>query len=318
VTRVKQVLTATAGARYAGGTWGPVSALSNQFTFTPPTLHAGLDFKGYANTRLQLLMYGLAGPYAAFGPYLKLEANTSKTPWWELYGGLEVPVGVRVDLLGYKRIADYQVLAIGTKQLIAQAGTKPDVRVGVDADGNFYRGDPNATVRLVGFSDFQCPYSARYAVETGPLLDEAYVATGKVVYVFRNLPLWFHANAIPAAHAAYCAGQQNPKFFWELHGWLFVNQNTWATAQDAAGQFRNQAVALGVNGASYDACLQDAGTEAAMQRDIQEAVRLGIRGVPTFVFQKVNAQGQPEEVNRIEGAQPYSVFQQKIEALLAP
>ena len=52
---------------------------------------------------------------------LKLKADTSKTPWWELYGGLEVPVGVRVDLLGYKKVADYQVLAIGTKQLIAQA-----------------------------------------------------------------------------------------------------------------------------------------------------------------------------------------------------
>lgn len=79
VTRVEQVLTATAGARYAASAWGPVSALSNQFTFTPPTLHAGLDFKGYANGRLQLLVYGVVGPYASVGPYLKLEADTSKT-----------------------------------------------------------------------------------------------------------------------------------------------------------------------------------------------------------------------------------------------
>jgi formylglycine-generating enzyme required for sulfatase activity len=129
VTRVEQVLTATAGARYADGAWGPVSALSNQFTFTPPTLHAGLDFKGYANSRLQLLVYGVAGPYASVGPYLKLEADTSKTPWWELYGGLEVPVGVRVDLLGYKKIADYEVLAIGTKQLISQAPPTADMVV---------------------------------------------------------------------------------------------------------------------------------------------------------------------------------------------
>ena len=62
VTRVEQVLTATVGAKYADGAWGPVSALSNQFTFTPPTLHAGLDFKGYANARLQLLLYGVVGP----------------------------------------------------------------------------------------------------------------------------------------------------------------------------------------------------------------------------------------------------------------
>ena len=66
---------------------------------------------------------------ASVGPYLKLEADTSKTPWWELYGGLEVPVGVRVDLLGYKKIADYQVLAIGTKQLLAQASSPPPTGV---------------------------------------------------------------------------------------------------------------------------------------------------------------------------------------------
>ena len=125
VTRVEQVLTATAGARWADGTWAPVSELTNRFTFTPPTLHAGVDFKGYASTRLQVLLYGVAGPYVSVGPYLKLEADTSKTPWWELYGGLEALVGVRVDLLGYKKIADYQALAIGTKLLIAQANTPP-------------------------------------------------------------------------------------------------------------------------------------------------------------------------------------------------
>jgi hypothetical protein len=72
---VEQVLTATAGAKYASGTWGPVAGLSNQFTFTPPTLHAGLDFKGDASARLQVLLYGVVGPYAAVGRAL-LEAGS--------------------------------------------------------------------------------------------------------------------------------------------------------------------------------------------------------------------------------------------------
>jgi hypothetical protein len=118
---VKQVLTATAGVRYVNAAWGPVSSFSNYFTFTPPTLHAGLEFKGYASARLQALLYGIAGPYAEVGPYLKLEADTCANPWWQLYGGLEVPVGVRVDLLGHKKIASYQVLALGTKYVLAQA-----------------------------------------------------------------------------------------------------------------------------------------------------------------------------------------------------
>jgi formylglycine-generating enzyme required for sulfatase activity len=124
-TGVNQVLTATAGARYVNAAWGPVSSLANQFTFTPPTLHAGFDLKGYASARLQALLYGIAGPYAEVGPYLKLEADTCADPWWQLYGGLEVPVGVRVDLLGYKKIASYQALAISTKYVLAQATSPP-------------------------------------------------------------------------------------------------------------------------------------------------------------------------------------------------
>ena len=127
-TGVKQELTASAGARYEAKTWGPVAGLTNTFTWTPPTLHAGLDFKGYLSARLQVLVYGLVGPYADVGPYLKLEADTSETPWWQLYGGIEVPVGVRVDLLGHKEIASYEVLAIGKKWVLAQASTPPPSR----------------------------------------------------------------------------------------------------------------------------------------------------------------------------------------------
>ena len=118
VTRVEQMLTATASAKYIDGAWGPVSGLSNQFTYTPPTFHAGLDFKGYASARLQLLVYGVVGPYVAVGRYLKLEADTCKTPWWELYGGLELPFGMRVYLLGYRE-SPLRGVAIGVKHLVA-------------------------------------------------------------------------------------------------------------------------------------------------------------------------------------------------------
>ena len=152
--------------------------------------------------------------------------------------------------------------AAATATPAAQAPAK-DIAVGVDADGNFYRGDPKATVKLVEFSDFQCPYCSRHVLETGPQLDAAYIATGKVLHVFRHFPLDIHPNAVPAAQAAYCAGQQDPKFFWGMHDWLFANQSTWSEDQAAAGQFRGQALVLGVDGAKYDTCLADAATEAA-------------------------------------------------------
>jgi formylglycine-generating enzyme required for sulfatase activity len=122
-TGVKQEFTAFAGAKYVGKAWGPLAGLSNSFTWTSPTLHVGVDIKGYLSARLQVLVYGLVGPYGDIGPYLKLEADTSKAPWWQIYGGQEVLVGVRIDLFGHKEIASYEVLAIGKKQLIAQANT---------------------------------------------------------------------------------------------------------------------------------------------------------------------------------------------------
>lgn len=191
--------------------------------------------------------------------------------------------------------------------------------VGSDANGNFYRGDLAAPIRLIDFSDFQCPFCGRHATQTGPFLDEAYIAAGKVVHIFRHLPLTgIHPNALPASQAAYCAGQQDPQLFWALHGWLFANQNTWSNARDAASQFRQQALALGADAARYDACLTDAATQAAIQRDMDEASRLGIRSTPTFVLQKVDPQGQPQgKEDRVVGALPYQDFAKKIEDLLA-
>jgi len=167
----------------------------------------------------------------------------------------------------------------------APAGKAGNVAMGVDADGNFYRGDINAPVRLVEFSDFQCPYCGRHVQQTEPLLSEKYVATGKVVAFFRHFPLTsIHPNAMPAAQAAYCAGQQAPAYFWGMHDWLFANQSLWSNAADAAAQFRKQALALGVDGGRYDACLKDSKTEARIQRDIQDGAGLGVEGTPAFLI----------------------------------
>lgn len=178
-----------------------------------------------------------------------------------------------------------------------------NVQVGVTADGHFYRGNPSAAVKLLEFSDFQCPYCERHFQQTEPLLDSGYIATGKVLHVFRNFPLeQIHPLAMPAAQAAYCAGQQAPKYFWELHDWLFANQSTWVSAQDAPAQFKMAAVTLGVDGAKFDACLSDPATSAAINRDLQDGAKMGVEGTPAFF------------VNDwfISGAQPIPEFQDKI------
>jgi hypothetical protein len=117
---VEQRATLLAGLRYAGGVWQPVSDFSNQFTWNPPTLSAGLDLKGYAGVRLSLLLYGVVGPYADINAFLKLEANIADNPWWTLSGGLEVPAGVKVEVLGHS-LVDYEGPTIAFGLILAQA-----------------------------------------------------------------------------------------------------------------------------------------------------------------------------------------------------
>jgi formylglycine-generating enzyme required for sulfatase activity len=119
-TGVTQEAELTAGSQYVDGDWSSVSDFSNAFHYNPPTLSAGLDLKGYAGAQLSALLYGVAGPYIQINAYLDLEADVVETPWWVLYAGLEVPVGVKIEVLGHS-IADYEATAIGYKLLLAQA-----------------------------------------------------------------------------------------------------------------------------------------------------------------------------------------------------
>jgi formylglycine-generating enzyme required for sulfatase activity len=121
-TSLTQELISTTGLRYINETWTPVNDFTNDFTFQPPTLSAGLDLKGYAGVQLSLLLYGVTGPYAKVNAYLKLEANPAETPWWSLYGGLEVPVGVKLEILSHL-VAGYETKVIDYKILLAQAET---------------------------------------------------------------------------------------------------------------------------------------------------------------------------------------------------
>ncbi len=177
--------------------------------------------------------------------------------------------------------------------------------MGVDAAGNFYRGNPNASVKLEEFMDFQCPFCARHALQTGPLIQQTYIDTGQVLQVFRNFPLYFHANALPAAKAAYCAGQQSPALFWAMYDWLFANQAAWSNVStlEAGDRFRQAAVAAGADDTQYAACITDPTTDAHIQHDMQEGGVRGVRGTPTFYINSC----------AISGAVPYQVFQDIIQ-----
>ena len=102
---------------------------------------------------------------------------------------------------------------------------KPPVKISADDDPII--GDPDAPITIIEFSDFECPFCARFHVQTLPLLLEEYIDQGKVKLVFRDFPIQsIHPNALPASVAAECANDQGK--FKGMHDMLFENQSQWS------------------------------------------------------------------------------------------
>jgi protein-disulfide isomerase len=167
-------------------------------------------------------------------------------------------------------------------------------RVAVAAGDNPAKGPAGAPVTLIEFSDFQCPFCAR-VTPTLKKLEEAY--PDKLRIVFRDHPLLsLHKNAEIAAEAAACANEQGK--FWEMHDRLFANQ-----AKLEAADLKQHAADLGLNAEAFNKCFDAAKYKADIQRDSEEASRLGLSGTPAFF---INGR-------LLVGAQPYESFAQVID-----
>ena len=167
------------------------------------------------------------------------------------------------------------------------------------------KGAATATVTVYEMSDFQCPYCRRHAVQTFPELERDYVATGKVRWVFVNLPLTqMHPNAAPAAEVAMCAGKQRK--FWEVHDLIFRNQATWAPLKEPGQYFLTFADSAGLDRTAFQKCLQSGATRDEIEQDAVGAVRSGATSTPTFYI----------EGGLLEGALPAKVFRQVLDSIL--
>ncbi len=190
----------------------------------------------------------------------------------------------------------------------APPSTPQNVKVSIDDDP--IKGDPKAPVTIVEFSDFQCPFCKRFYDQVLPSLDKEYISTGKVRLVFRDYPLEFHKNALPAAIAANCAGEQGK--YWEVHDFLFKNPNKLDTASilSATGE-------LNLNHEQFEQCVNDKSKETEINKDFQEGQLYGVRGTPSFFIGKTEGNGNEMTGVYIRGAQPFQVFKTEIDKLLA-
>ncbi|PIN73569.1 disulfide bond formation protein DsbA [Candidatus Woesearchaeota archaeon CG10_big_fil_rev_8_21_14_0_10_45_16] len=169
----------------------------------------------------------------------------------------------------------------------------------VSADDDYVLGNPDATVTIIEFSDYQCPFCGRFHQETLPSIRSKYIDTGKVNLVYRDFPLSFHPMAEPAAIAANCAGEQGK--YYEYHDLIFANQAV--LSESALGQWAQQ---LGLNTADWNTCRNDPAQKAEIQKDLMDGTAAGVQGTPSFFVNGV----------MVSGAQPYPVFEQLIEQML--
>jgi protein-disulfide isomerase len=182
----------------------------------------------------------------------------------------------------------------------------------LSVDGAPTKGSPDAKVTVVVFSDYECPFCSGYARESWPLLEQDYVKTGKIKYVFRNFPLTaLHKQAMKAHEAALCAGEQGK--YWEMHDLLSANSPALGTAAlvDYAGR-------VSLKQAQFQACLNAGHNLRQIWQDVSEGQRAGVTGTPTFFMGLTPQRGSSMQALRVvEGAQPYPAFKQAIDGVLA-
>jgi protein-disulfide isomerase len=161
---------------------------------------------------------------------------------------------------------------------------------------------------VVEYSDFQCPFCARFASDTQAKLQQEYIDTGKVRFLYRDLPLTdIHPGALLAAHVANCAADQGS--FWPMHDQLFQGAAARAWGQGDAADFNvfmGYAAALQLDIGKLQSCVQNNQFASQIQADMREATALGIRSTPTFV---VNGQ-------LLVGAQPIEVWRRALDGML--
>ncbi len=160
-------------------------------------------------------------------------------------------------------------------------------------------GNESSSISMTEFSDFECPYCKSFWEQTFPQIKTNYIDTGKIKFSVKQLPLTFHLYSFSSAVASECAAEQG-KFF-EYSSLLYQNQQN-LTSSD----LQQYALNLNLSMPEFNYCFSNVLTADLVSQEIQEAHSLNVFGTPTFFINS----------KRLDGAMPYSMFQQEIDRAL--
>jgi len=149
------------------------------------------------------------------------------------------------------------------------------------------KGNKKATVTIVEYSDFQCPYCKRAADMLPKLLEEY---KDKIRIVYKQFPLPNHNWAKPASIASVCAYKQDNDKFWEYHDLIFSNQRK-INLGNSEVKFNEFAKQLGLDENKFQECIKSPTTRARVEREYNEAQIVGVNSTPSFYVNGMSVRG---------------------------
>jgi len=181
----------------------------------------------------------------------------------------------------------------------------------INTEGNPSEGQSSAHVGIIELTDFQCPFCGRFMSQAYPKIFSDYVSTGKIRFLYRDLPLTsIHPWAQPAAVAAHCAGEQGK--FWEMHNSLFANQQSLKPPDIA-----DRATKLGLDMTKFNECINSKRYDEIISTSVKGAERMNVNGTPTFLLGTFKDNGSVMKIEKsIVGAYPFEKFQSDLDELL--
>lgn len=196
----------------------------------------------------------------------------------------------------------------GQEAAVVEA-TKSLAEVAPVSDADHIRGNPNAKVVVVEYSDFDCPFCKTFHATMQAIMNE-YGPSGNVAWVYRHFPLTsLHPSAQYIAESSECVAQiAGNDAFWDFTDMVFSERST--NEPTNVARLPDFAEAVGVSQTDFESCLNSGRGKAKVETDKNNAVAIGGTGTPysLVIF--------GDEVMVINGAQPYEIVKQMIEGLL--
>jgi protein-disulfide isomerase len=212
------------------------------------------------------------------------------------------------DQVAAEMLSSVQSPGLGLSGSVPLAGgareTTPQSQSLDVASLGYNTGPAGAPVRVLEFSDFGCGYCRRFHEESFPVLEEEYMSTGKVEWKYIPIVIGLFPNALEAARAGECAGEQDR--FPEMRDVLFARQRDWRASNDPEPLLEGYARELGLEMERFNNCVSQGWRDERIQAGTQLSQEVGVRGTPTFFVVGYAP---------IPGAIPLELFQQVLDTV---